>query len=550
MMLPVSETLSSRILGALRAAGWDGAGVAVEVERPANPAHGDYATNVAMRLAKPLRRGPLEIADAIASRIAADDVVASVEVARPGFINLRLRPAWVARQAAAIVDAGEEFGRSTQLAGRRVQVEFVSANPTGPLTLANARGGPLGDVLASVLAASGARVEREYYVEDTGTQFDAFGRSIAVRYRQLFGEEIEVPADGYPADYVRDIAAEIKARDGDRWLRLSLEEQATAFVRFGVDWVVRDAKRVAEKFGIRYDNWFMQSEMMASGEFAETLDELRRLGKVYEKEGAVWFEATEAVDDREGWVVVRSNGEPTYLGKDIAYHRLCLRKRGLDLKLDVWGANTHYHLIQMRAAMQALGLEDGLRVILYQYVRFLHEGALKRMGKRLGQFITLEDVIDGVGKDAARFLLLQRSADAQLDFDFELALQQSNENPVYYAQYAHARIASIFRTARERGADSRGADASLLAEKPEQELVLACLRFPDLVREIAQHYGAHLLTQYAVELAGLLHSFYKFHRVITDDVAKTKARLLLMQAVQVTLRQTLGLLGVSAPESM
>jgi arginyl-tRNA synthetase len=290
--------------------------------------------------------------------------------------------------------------------------------------------------------------------------------------------------------------------------------------------------------------------MMRSGYFDETLAELRGLGKVYEKDGAVWFAAEEEVEDREGWVLVRSNGEPGYLGKDIAYHRLCLTKRGIGLKIDVWGANTHYHVIQMRAAMRALGLEDRFQVILYQYVRFLHEDAILGMSRRRGQFITLEDVLDAVGKDATRFFLLQRSADAQLDFDFELAKQQSNENPVYYVQYAHARIASIFRTARERGIAWGDADASLLIEPAEQELLKHCLRFPDLVREVGRHYGVHLLTQYAIELAADLHNFYKFNRVIGDDVARSKARLRLMEAVQVTIRQTLGLLGIGAPDSM
>lgn len=554
MMKTVSEVVASSCEAAVKAVadqyGYSISSVSTEVERPANPGHGDYATNIAMRLARPWRKSPLDIAKAIAEHIS-DDIYASVEAARPGFVNFRLAPAWVARQAGEIVRAGGGFGRSERLAGKTLQVEFISANPTGPLTLANARGGPLGDVLAEVLAFNGARIVREYYVEDTGTQFEVFGRSIAIRYRQLFGEEIAVPPDGYPADYVKHIAAEIKARDGDRYLAMSLEEQAREFVKFGVDWVVRDARRVAEKFGIRYDHWFSQAELMRSGVFAETLAELRRLGKIYDRDGAVWFEASQEIDDKEGWVVVRSNGEPTYFGKDIAYHRLSLTERGVDVKVDIWGANTHYHVIRMREAMKALGFgEERWRVVLYQYVRFLHEGALVRMGRRLGQFITLEDVLEGVGKDATRFFLLQRSADAQLDFDFELALQQSNENPVYYAQYAHARIASIFRMAREKGIDWADADAALLTEQPEQELVLACLRFPDLVREIGEHFGVHLLTQYAVELAGLLHSFYKFHRVISDDVARTKARLLLMAAVQATLRQTLGLLGIAAPESM
>jgi arginyl-tRNA synthetase len=531
--------------------GWAGLdGVPVEVEHPDNPAHGDYASNIALKLAKQARKSPREIAKAIRERVRVAPPIAAVEELG-GFVNVRLDETWLAAQVDEIVRAGTGFGRSNALAGKRLQVEFVSANPTGPLTVANARGGPLGDVLSSVLEFAGATVEREYYVEDTGTQFDTFGRSIAIRYRQLHGDEMEIPPDAYPAEYVKDIAAEIRSRDGDKWMNLPLEEQAKRFAPEGVEWVLREAKRVTAMLGIRYDTWFSQAELMRSGYFEKALAELRKLGKVYDKDGAVWFEASEAVDDKEGWVLVRSNGEPGYLGKDIAYHVQSLRDRKFDKKIDIWGSNTHYHLIQMRAGMQALGLLEKFEVVLYQYVRFLHEGVLKRMARRSGQFLLLEDVIEAVGKDATRYFFLQSSADRQLDFDLELAVQQSNENPVYYVQYAHARIASILRTAGERGIDANGANTGLLTEKGELELVRLVLRFPELVDDIRQHYGVHQLTTYALELAGAFHGFYRDYRVVDEaDVARSKARLRLVQAVQVALRQTLGLLGVSAPEKM
>ena len=293
--------------------GWpDVNGVPVDVERPGNPDHGDYASNVALKLAKQVRKPPRDIAKAIAERVRRAPPIAAVEDLS-GFVNVRLDEKWLAAQVDEIVTAGTDFGRSKTLAGKRMQVEFVSANPTGPLTVANARGGPLGDVLSSVLEFSGAAVEREYYVEDTGTQFDTFGRSIAIRYRQLHGEDIEIPADAYPAEYVKDIAALIKARDGDRWMKLPLEEQAKRFAPEGVAWVLGEAKRVTAMLGIRYDTWFSQAEMMRSGYFEKILAELRKLGKVYEKDGAVWLEASESVDDTEGWVLVRSNGEPGIL---------------------------------------------------------------------------------------------------------------------------------------------------------------------------------------------------------------------------------------------
>ena len=555
MTAPLRDQVAAAIKDGLARAstdlGWTGVdGVPIEVERPGNPDHGDYASNVALKLAKQVRKPPREIARAIRERVPVAPPIAAVEELS-GFVNVRLDEKWLATQVDEIVRAGTDFGRSVALAGKRLQVEFVSANPTGPLTVANARGGPLGDVLSSVLEFAGAAVEREYYVEDTGTQFDTFGRSIAIRYRQLHGEAVEIPADAYPAEYVKDIAAGIKAREGDKWMKLSLEEQSKRFAPVGVEWVLGEAKRVTAMLGIRYDNWFSQAEMMRSGYFERILAELRKLGKVYDRDGAVWFEASEAVDDKEGWVLVRSNGEPGYLGKDIAYHVQALRDRRFNKKIDIWGSNTHYHLIQMRAAMQALGLLEKFEVVLYQYVRFLHEGVLKRMQRRTNQFLLLEEVIEAVGKDATRYFFLQSSADRQLDFDLELAVQQSNENPVYYVQYAHARIASILRTATERGIKADGADTSLLTAKGELDLIRLVLRFPELVDDIRQHYGVHQLTTYALELAGAFHGFYRDHRVVDEaDAERSKARLRLVQAVQVALRQTLGLLGVSAPDKM
>ena len=555
MTTPARDAVAAVLHDALaRAAaknGWQGTEtVAIDPEIPATAAHGDYATSVAMRLARQLREPPRDIANAIKAEVVLGEPIASADVAGGGFVNVRLADRWLRAQIDAIVADGTAYGRSDALRGKRIQVEFVSANPTGPVTFANARGGPLGDVLASVLSFAGAVVQREYYVEDTGTQFENFGLSIAARYRQLLGDDVALPDEGYQGEYIVDIAREIHARDGDRHRGLDLAEQAKIFAPIGVEWVVRDAKRVTEKLGIRFDEWFSQAEMMRSGYFEKTLEELRQIGKVYEKDGAVWYRAPEGTEDKEGWVLVRSNGEPGYLGKDIAYHRLCIVERGLDLKLDIWGANTHYHLLQMRDAMSALGLAEKFEVVLYQFVRFLHEGEILGMSRRKGEFITLKDVLDRVGKDVTRFFLLQRGADSPLDFDLELAVQQSNENPVYYVQYAHARIASIFRTAAERGLTPDGADLSVLQSPGDLAMVRLCLKLPELLGDIVQHRGAHLLTVYALELAGAFHGFYRDHRVVGDDVALSKARLRLVQAIQVTLRQTLDLLGVSAPESM
>ncbi|HEU5288814.1 MAG TPA: arginine--tRNA ligase [Candidatus Limnocylindria bacterium] len=561
-MLPSTrELVGDRLRDALdRAAaahGWTGTETAaIDVEIPANPAHGDYATSVAMRLAKALRRSPRDIATAVAAEVRREPPIASAEVAGGGFVNVRLDEAWLRQQVIEIVKSGESYGRSNALAGKKIQVEFVSANPTGPLTVGNARGGPLGDVIANVLAFSGADVQREYYVEDDTAQVTRFGISLAVRYRQLFGEQVELPADGYQGDYVKDIAAQIKERHGARYRELSLEEQGAAFVPMAMDWMVADAQRVTGKLGIRFDSWYRQSTFIESGYLDETIEALRKTGVIVERDGVIFFETPEAVALRregdEGWVLVDADGEAKYLATDIAYHRLCLEERGIDLKLDVWGANTQYHVAQMKLALPVLGLDPSrFEVVLYQYVRFLKEGVLTRMGRRTGQFLLLEDVIDAVGADVTRFFLLQRGADSQLDFDFELAVQQSNDNPVYYVQYAHARIASIFRTAGERGLTAEDADVQLLAAPGERELIRLCQKFPELLADIQGHRGVHLLTVYALELAGAFHGFYRDHRVVDDgNLPLSKARLRLMQAVQLTLRQTLRLIGVSAPESM
>jgi arginyl-tRNA synthetase len=313
--------------------------------------------------------------------------------------------------------------------------------------------------------------------------------------------------------------------------------------------LVEGFEKSAQRLGIRFDSWFFESEMMESGYFHETLEALRRANAIEEHDGAIWLKSKELGEDIES-VVVRSNGIPTYLGIDIAYHRNALVERGLDRKIDIWGANTHGHLRKMKTAMTALGLRERWDVVIYQYVKFIHEGVLLKMGKRLGQFQLIDDVIDAVGKDVTRWFFLMAGADRTIEFDFELAVQQSNENPAYYVQYAHARIASIFRTAAERGVSADGADVTLLTDDAELDLVRLMLRFPELVEEIRDKYNVHLLTGYALELAGAFHAFYKGNRVVGEDQARSKARLRLVAAVGITLRQALGLLGVTAPDSM
>ena len=548
----VRDAIAAAVLAATEALGWGepARAVAVEIERPAEKAHGDYAANIALRLARPLRQPPLEIATAIADRVPKRDAIAAVEVAPPGFINVRLAPAWLARQVDAIAVAGERFGQSDALRGRKIQVEFVSANPTGPVTVANARGGPIGDVLANVLAFSGATIQREYYINDAGSQLEVFGRSVAVRYLELGGRaDLVIPEDGYPADYVIDLARAIREQHGAEFDGQGLEELADQFARFALDQVIEWHKAAMRTFGITFDTFYRESALMASGYFMETIEALRAAGAIEERDGAVWLRSRDLGEDIDS-VLIRSTGVPTYFGVDVAYHREALAERGFDVKIDVWGANTHGHARRMRTAMAALGLEGRWELILYQYVKFLHEGVLVNMARRRGQYVLLEDVIATVGTDVARWFFLMASADRTLDFDLELAVQQSNENPVYYVQYAHARIASIFRTAAERSLTTDGADVGLLTDDAELDLVRLMLRFPELVEEIRKMHNVHLLTGYGLELAGAFHAFYKGNRVVGDDLARSKARLRLVEAVGITLRQTLGLLGVSAPDAM
>jgi arginyl-tRNA synthetase len=558
MTATARDTIASAFRAAIDLAAADGAwpedakAIPVAVEIPGDPTHGDYATSIALRLAKPLRKPPIVIADAIRERFPRSELVASVEVAKPGFVNVRLADTWVAKQADTIAAAGTGYGRSTRLTGQRIQVEYISANPTGPMTVANARGGPIGDVLANVIAFLGADVTREHYLNDRNTQVDVLGRSVALRYRELHGEEVTIPADGYPAEYVVDIAKRIRDLEGDRYMGMSVEEQGRAFAPKAVDIIAGEwLPHAAETFGIHFDVWTRESTFIEGGYVDATMKELRSLGALEDRDGAVWLKSKELGEDIES-VVIRSDPgrTPTYLGIDIAYHRNCLVERGFDRKIDIWGANTHGHYRRMRTALAALGIADRWEAVIYQYVKFMHEGVLTKMGKRTGQILLLEDVIEAVGVDVARWFFLQSSADRTLDFDFELAVKQSSENPAYYVQYAHARIASIRRTAAERGLSNANANAALLNAPMEIALIKSLLRFPELVDDVHERRAPHLLTVYALALAGDFHAYYRDHRVVGDDADLSRARLRLVEAIQVTLRQLLGLLGVSAPDKM
>ncbi len=434
--------------------GWDiGALPDPELEKPRNPDFGDWATNLALKMASALGEKPRNIAEAIVSRLRLPEgVVKDVEIAGPGFINFRFDSSWFRRIVREILEKRENFGRLDLGKGKKVQVEFVSANPTGPLHVGHGRGAAVGDSVASILEFGGYEVEREYYINDAGLQMELLGESVRSRYFELFGmgEKAPFPENGYRGEYIYDIAREIREKDGDKWLKVDEKESIPYFRDYAceriLDWIRKDL----EAFGVKYDVWFSERSLYDNGEVEKTLEYLKEKGFAYEKDGALWFRSTAFGDDKDR-VLVRSNGVPTYLASDIAYHKNKY-ERGFDLVIDVWGADHHGYIPRMKAAVQALGKSaDALQVLLIQFVTLLREGKPVSMSTRAGEFVTLADVVREVGKDAARYIFLTRKCDSHLDFDLELAKRQTEENPVYYVQYAHARVCSLFEQAKERG---------------------------------------------------------------------------------------------------
>jgi len=524
----------------------------VTVERPRQPEHGDYASNIALKLQRAVGGNPLAIAEKIVARMPSSPMIGSVEVARPGFINLRLRDAWLAQQVDEILARGETFADSSGGAGQRVQVEFVSANPTGPLTVGNGRGAVIGTALAAVLEATGHSVEREYYVNDAGTQVETFAQTLYARYQQLFGRHVDIPPDGYPGEYMVDLARRIRDEYGDRFLRPPGEPAPDELGRLGIDLMVDSIKADLALLGVRYDVWFRERSLYEQDSLYErVMALLRERGYITEKEGAVWFTSSELGEDKDN-VLVRSTGAPTYFASDIAYHYHKFVVRGFDRVIDIWGADHHGHVPRMKAAVQALGIApERLTILLYQLVTVRRGGEVVRLSKRAGDIILLRDLVEEVGVDACRFFFLQRSPDSTLDFDIDLAKSQSEKNPVYYVQYAHARIAGILRTAAERGLTPEGGDVSLLRHPAELTLIRKMLQLPELLDLVARTLEPHHLPYYAMDLATTFNSdFYRDVRVISEDQALTRARLKLVAAARLVLARTLHLMGVSAPDRM
>jgi len=523
----------------------------IQLEVPKNPDHGDFASNLAMTMAKAERKAPRMIAEALVAAMQDNPLCEKIEIAGPGFINFRLAAGCWYGVLDQVMSEGDQYGLSKVGEGTKIQVEFVSANPTGPLHIGHGRGAVVGDAVAAVLEAAGFSVQREYYVNDAGNQVKTLGQSILIRLRELQGETVEFPEDGYQAEYVRDLATQLQAEKGG--LQGVAEDEAIELcARFGVEkvlaWIGTDLKA----FGIEFDNWYSEKSLYDRNMVDNELAKLKEKGLSFEQDDALWLRTTEYGDDKDR-VLIKSDGSYTYFASDVAYHMEKF-ERGFDRVIDVWGADHHGYIPRMKAMLAGLGHPpEALEVLLIQMVNLLRDGQPFTMGKRSGNFITLREVIDEVGSDACRFFFLIRRCDSQLDFDLELAKQQSTDNPVYYVQYAHARVCSINRNAAETGvAQPQQGEVELSRLELPEELALAqkLARFQEMIVGAALHYEPHRVVFYLQELAAQFHSYYNKQKVLVDDLATTQARLYLVNCVRIVLANALRLLGVSTPEKM
>jgi len=522
----------------------------ITIEHPQNPEHGDYASSLPLKLARATGASPLAIAEDLVGLMPSAPEVETVTVAPPGFINFTLKDAWLMQQVDSILPAGESYGNIELGQGGRVQLEFVSVNPTGPLHVGHGRGAILGNTLANTLAAAGYKVEKEYYVNDAGSQIDAFNRSLYARYQQGLKVDAEMPADGYLGDYIVELAKEIIADEGDRFLSMPEKEAIAEVGKLGLARMLAQIKGDLELLGVSFDVWFSEQSLFDKGQYDKVMALLREGGYIAEREDATWFVSTALGEDKDN-VVVRSDGSSTYFATDIAYHYNKFIERKFDKVINIWGADHQGHISRMKAVVSALGITpERLVVIISQMVTLSRGGEAVKLSKRSGDIITLRELIDEVGADACRFFFAARSADSQMDFDLELAKKQSADNPVYYVQYAHARIASILGLAKDKGIDYAGGDVSLLTTEPELTLIRKMLLLPETVETVTQTLEPHHLAYYAQDLATVFHSFYKQCRVVTEDEALTKARLKLVAAARLTLARTLHLMGMTAPDKM
>ncbi|MBQ3379934.1 MAG: arginine--tRNA ligase [Clostridia bacterium] len=555
------EEITALLMGALDEAQKEGLvphieGIEVSLEKPKEKSHGDYSCTFCLQAAKQSKMAPRKLAEILAARMKTEGTcVSKLEIAGPGFINFSLSDDYRREGLKAIFKDPCSFGRTDHGKGKRVMVEFVSANPTGPMHMGNARGGALGDCLAGALSWAGYDVTREFYVNDAGNQIEKFYRSLKARYTQIIlGEDAcEFPEDGYHGEDIKARAKEFYDIHGDKYLNVSDEEQKEALVGYALTKNVEALKRDLEKYRITYDNWFFESTLYEKGEVQRTLEMLRKKGLTYISEGAEWFALTKLGLEKDE-VLVRANGIPTYFAADIAYHRNKLETRGFDWAIDVWGTDHHGHVARMKRSLDAVGLSgDKLDVVLIQLVRLVRGGEVIRMSKRTGKAITLTDLLEETSVDAARFFFNMRQNSSHLDFDLDLAIEESSQNPVFYVQYAYARICSMMGVLEKDGYKPLSPDKvdfSLLREEEELDLINHLNALPEEINEVARTLDPSRLTRYIIELATLFHRFYNAHRVKVEDEALLHARLKLVEAVRIAMSNILGILKITAPEKM
>ena len=523
------------------------------VERPGNPDHGDFATSLPLRLARATRINPLQLAQTLVEFIPPSAEVKHVEAAQPGFINFYLDNSWVQAQVEEVRQAAAGYGNVPAGDGRPVMVEFVSVNPTGPVHVGHTRGAVLGSALANTLDAAGYSVTREYYVNDAGTQMQAFYRSVYARYREALGKDFDFPSNGYAGDYIYDIGKEIAGSEGDRFLALDEEQAIREIGDIAREKMVSLIRDDLAEIGVTFDTWFSERALYGNHEYEEAMESLREKDYLSERDNALWFNSTRLGDDKDN-VVVRSSGEPTYFASDIAYHYNKFVKREFGHVINIWGADHQGHVPRMKSAVEALGIDpERLTILISQMVTLKRGTEVVRASKRTGDFVTLRELADEVGSDACRYFFLARSPSTQMEFDLELAKRESSENPVYYIQYAHARNHSILNLARSRDIDWSSGDVSLLNDPNELNLIRTMIRLPELVDQMARSLEPHHLPHYTMELATAFHWFYENCRVISanaEDNDITLARLKLVESAQIVFRRTLELMGMNAPERM
>ncbi|MEI3604255.1 arginine--tRNA ligase [Pseudogracilibacillus sp. SE30717A] len=524
----------------------------IVLEKPKEKSHGDFAANIAMQLARVAKMPPRKIAEKIVEKINTEQAnIESIEIAGPGFINFFMKQDFLSNVIGTILDQEKNYGKTDAGKNKRVQVEFVSVNPTGDLHLGHARGAAFGDVLCNVFETAGYDVEREYYINDAGNQIDQLAVSIEARYFQALGKESDMPEDGYYGEDIIEVGKQLAEQYKDEWVEKDREERLAFFRDYGLQYELGKIKQDLDAFGVYFDNWFSEMSLYKNDKIKETLEQLDQKGYIYEDEGATWFRSTDFGDDKDR-VLIKRDGSYTYLTPDIAYHKDKL-ERGFDKVINIWGADHHGYVNRMSAAIQALGYStEKFGVNIIQLVNLFENGEKVRMSKRTGKAVALRELMDDVGVDAVRYFFTMRSSDSQLDFDIDLARSKSNENPVFYVQYAHARICTMLVQAEEKGFNiQKEFDVSLLTTDKEMDLLKHLAEFPQMIAEAAKREAPYRVTQYVYDLASYLHSFYNAEKVIDEqNEAVTKARIALMKAVQITIANALRILGISAPQKM